>query len=348
MNKIRVGVIGAGRIGKIHIDNLLRQPKVELVAISDAFAGPELEAWASARGIDQVTKDSAAIIGHPGIDAVFICSPTDTHVPLIKEAAQAGKHIFCEKPVSMDIAQTEEAIEAVRKAGVKLQIGFNRRFDHNFKRVREHVQGGTIGDPHLIKITSRDPSPPPAEYIRVSGGIFMDMMIHDFDMARYVSGSEVEEVYAQGAVLVDTVFAEYGDVDTAVVTLRFANGALGVIDNSRKAAYGYDQRVEVFGSKGSVAVTNDHPNTAEVSTAEGIVRDKPLHFFLERYNGAYVEETELFIDCLADGKSLPVDGNDGYQAERIALAAKLSSKLGRPVKISEAVGLAQAAAGGQA
>jgi myo-inositol 2-dehydrogenase/D-chiro-inositol 1-dehydrogenase len=347
MNKIRVGVIGAGRIGKIHIDNLLRQPKVELIAISDAFAGPELETWASARGIGQVTKDSATIIGHPGIDAVFICSPTDTHVPLIKEAAQAGKHIFCEKPVSMDIAQTIDAIEAVRKAGVKLQIGFNRRFDHNFKRVCEHVQGGTIGDPHLIKITSRDPSPPPAEYIRVSGGIFMDMMIHDFDMARYVSGSEVEEVYAQGAVLVDPVFAEYGDVDTAVVTLRFANGALGVIDNSRKAAYGYDQRVEVFGSKGSVAVTNDHPNTAEVSTAEGIVRDKPLHFFLERYNGAYVEETELFIDCLADGKPLPVDGNDGYQAERIALAAKLSSKLGRPVKISEAIGLAQAAAGGE-
>jgi myo-inositol 2-dehydrogenase/D-chiro-inositol 1-dehydrogenase len=347
MNKIRVGVIGAGRIGKIHIDNLLRQPKVELVAISDAFAGPELEAWAAARGIGQVTKDSAAIIGHPGIDAVFICSPTDTHVPLIKEAAQAGKHIFCEKPVSMDIAQTIDAIEAVNKAGVKLQIGFNRRFDHNFKRVREHVQGGTIGDPHLIKITSRDPSPPPAEYIRVSGGIFMDMMIHDFDMARYVSGSEVEEVYAQGAVLVDPVFAEYGDVDTAVVTLRFASGALGVIDNSRKAAYGYDQRVEVFGSKGSVAVTNDHPNTAEVSTAEGIVRDKPLHFFLERYNGAYVEETELFIDCLASGQPLPVDGNDGYQAERIALAAKLSGKLGRPVKISEAISLAQAAAGGQ-
>ncbi len=179
----------------------------------------------------------------------------------------------------MDVAQTEEALAEVLKAGVKLQIGFNRRFDHNFKRVRELVQGGTIGEPHIVKITSRDPNPPHEDYIKVSGGIFMDMMIHDFDMARYLCGSEVEEVWAQGAVLINSVFAEHGDVDTAIVTLRFKNGALGVIDNSRQAVYGYDQRVEVFGSKGSVAIANDHPNTAEISTAEGIVRDKPLHFF---------------------------------------------------------------------
>lgn len=339
MKKIRIGIIGAGRIGKIHADNLIRLPQVEIVAVSDLFAGPELEAWATAKGIRQVTKDSNDIINNSDIDAVFICSSTDTHVPLIKLAAEAGKHIFCEKPISMDITQTEEALEAVRKAGVKLQIGFNRRFDHNFKRIREHVQAGTIGDPHIIKITSRDPNPPHPDYIKVSGGIFMDMMIHDFDMARYVSGSEVEEVYAQGNVLINPVFAEHGDVDTAIVTLRFANGALGVIDNSRQAVYGYDQRVEVFGSKGSVAVTNDHPNTAEISTAEGITRDKPLHFFLERYNTAYIEETQIFIDCLLDDRPLPVEGFDGVQAERIALAAKLSSRLGRPVKLSEAVEL---------
>ena len=342
METLRIGIIGAGRIGKIHADNLLRLPEAQIVAVSDLFAGPELEAWAAERGIGTVTKDSNEIIGNPNIDAVFVCSTTDTHVPLIKQAAQADKHIFCEKPVSMDIRQTEEAIEAVRKAGVKLQIGFNRRFDHNFKRLREHVQAGTIGDPHIVRITSRDPNPPSPEYIKVSGGLFMDMMIHDFDIARFLSGSEIEEVYAQGGVLIDPVFAQYGDVDTAIVTLKFANGALGVIENSRKAVYGYDQRIEVFGSKGSAAVSNDHPNTAEISTAEGIMRDKPLHFFLERYNEAYVEETRMFVRSVLHGEPLPVDGSDGMQAERIALAAKLSLHLGRPVKIAEAVELAAA------
>lgn len=335
MKKLNIGIIGAGRIGKIHADNILRFPNAKITAISDLFAGPELEAWAAERGIGYVTKNSDDIMSNPDIDAVFICSSTDTHVPLIKQAAQANKHIFCEKPVSMDISQTEEALEAVKAAGVKLQIGFNRRFDHNFKRVREHVQGGTIGEPHLIKITSRDPNPPGEDYIKVSGGLFMDMAIHDFDMARYLSGSEVEEVYAQGQVLVDPVFSKYGDIDTAIITLRFRNGALGVIDNSRKAVYGYDQRVEVFGSKGSVTVANDHPNSAVVSTAEGIVSDKPLHFFLERYNGAYVDETQQFIESLLNGKPLVVDGNDGLQAEKIALAAKLSVSLNRPVKLSE-------------
>lgn len=335
VQKIKIGIIGAGRIGKIHADNLLRLPQVEIVAISDLFASAELEAWAAERGIATVTKDSAALIADPEINAIFICSSTDTHVPLIKQAAQAGKHIFCEKPVSMTLSQTEEAVEAVQKAGVKLQIGFNRRFDHNFKRIREHVEQGTIGETHIVKITSRDPNPPHKDYIKVSGGIFMDMMIHDFDMARFLAGSEVEEVFAQGNVLIDPIFAECDDLDTAIVTLRFQNGALGVIDNSRQAVYGYDQRVEVFGSKGSAAATNDHPNTAEISTAEGIVRDKPLHFFLERYNAAYVEETELFIEALLQDKKVKVDGNDALQAERIAKAAKLSVKLGRPVKLNE-------------
>ncbi|WNQ10311.1 inositol 2-dehydrogenase [Paenibacillus aurantius] len=335
MTKIRIGIIGAGRIGKIHTENLLRLPEVEVKAVSDLFAGPELKAWADERGIRTLTTDSADLINDPEIDALFICSSTDTHVPLIKQAAEAGKHVFCEKPVSMDIDQTEEAIEAVRKAGVKLQIGFNRRFDHNFKRVREHIAGGTIGEPHLVKITSRDPNPPHRDYIRVSGGLFMDMAIHDFDMARFLTGSEVSEVYAQGSVMIDQAFAEFGDIDTAVTFLRFENDVLGMIDNSRKAVYGYDQRVEVFGSGGSVSVANDHPNTAVVSTSEGITSDKPLHFFLERYNEAYVEETKRFIDSLVNGTPLAVDGTDALQAERIALAAKLSQKLNRPVKLSE-------------
>ncbi|WP_138754159.1 inositol 2-dehydrogenase [Paenibacillus sinopodophylli] len=344
-DKITIGIIGAGRIGKIHADNLLRLPQVQIKAVSDLFAGPELIEWASVRGIEKVTKDSSEIINDPSIDAVFICSSTDTHVPLIKEAAKAGKHVFCEKPLSMDIKRTEEAVQAAEEAGIKLQIGFNRRFDHNFKRVREHVLIGSVGTPHIIKITSRDPNPPPEAYIQVSGGIFMDMMIHDFDMARFLTGSEVTEVYAQGGVLIDPVFGKYGDVDTAIVTLRFENGALGVIDNSRQAAYGYDQRVEVFGSKGSVTASNDHPNTAEVSSAEGVIRDKPLHFFLERYNEAYIDETKQFVECLTNGQSLPVSGEDGVKAETIALAAKLSHQLGRPVRISEAVQLKQEAEG---
>jgi myo-inositol 2-dehydrogenase/D-chiro-inositol 1-dehydrogenase len=335
MKKIKIGIIGAGRIGKIHAENLRRHPQAEIVAISDLFAGPELTEWALDRGISIVTKDSDELLANPDIDAVFICSSTDTHVPLIKRAAQQGKHIFCEKPVSMDIRQTEEAIEEVRKAGVQLQVGFNRRFDHNFKRIREHVLAGSIGETHLIKITSRDPAPPPEDYIKVSGGIFMDMMIHDFDMARFLTGSEVEEVYAQGSVLVDPVFGKHGDVDTAIVTLRFANGALGVIDCSRKAVYGYDQRAEVFGSKGSAAATNDHPNTAVLSTEEGIISEKPLHFFLERYNTAYIEETEQFINVLLQGGDVSVSGADACQAERIALAAKLSLRDNRSVKLSE-------------
>ncbi|TXK80334.1 inositol 2-dehydrogenase [Paenibacillus sp. N3.4] len=339
MKTIRIGMIGAGRIGKIHADNLLRLPQVQIVAISDLFAGPELEAWAAVRGINQITTDSNDIMANPDIDAVFICSSTDTHVPLIIQAAAAGKHIFCEKPISMDIRQTQEALKAVADAGVKLQIGFNRRFDHNFKRVRELVQNGTVGEPHIIKITSRDPNPPHEDYIKVSGGIFKDMMIHDFDMARYVSGSEIEEVYAHGNVLINLAFATHGDLDTAIATLRFKNGAIGVIDNSRQAVYGYDQRVEVFGSKGSVGITNDHPNTAEISTAEGITRDKPLNFFLERYNEAYVEETKLFITCILQDQQVPVDGNDGFQAELTALAANLSVQLKRPVKLAEALEL---------
>lgn len=347
MNTIRIGIIGAGRIGKIHADNIGRLPHAEVRAISDPFADDALREWASDRGIGIVTKDSNEWIHNPDIDVVFICSPTDTHVTLIKAAAAAGKHIFCEKPISMSIHQTQEALEAVKAAGVKLQVGFNRRFDHNFRRVRELVEDGQIGTPHLVKITSRDPNPPSEAYIRSSGGIFMDMMIHDFDMARYVSGCEAEEIFASGSVLIDPVFERCGDFDTAVVTIRFTNGALAVIDNSRQAVYGYDQRVEVFGAGGSVAITNDHPNTAELHTAEGIRRDKPLHFFLERYNEAYIDETKQFIQCIAEGLDVPVNGEDGLQAELMALAAKWSTKLGRPVKLSEAPTLTEDTAAGQ-
>ncbi|GED17165.1 inositol 2-dehydrogenase [Aneurinibacillus migulanus] len=334
MEKIRIGIIGAGRIGKLHAENVVKLPEVELKAISDIFAEQIIE-WATSLGIKKVTNDYKTIITDPEIDAIFICSPTNTHTDIIAEAAAAGKHIFCEKPISFDIGDTKKSLQLVQEAGVKLQIGFNRRFDHNFKKVREVVASGKVGDPHIIKVTSRDPNPPSPDYIKVSGGIFIDMTIHDFDMARYLSGSDVEEVYVQGAVLVDPVFDEYGDIDTAIITLKFENGCIGVIDNSRKAVYGYDQRVEVFGSKGSVTVANDHPNSVEVSTEECVYHDKPKYFFLERYQEAFIEEVKLFVECILHDKDTVVNGYDGLQAELIAYAAKKSWEEKRPVKLAE-------------
>ncbi|MEC0173923.1 inositol 2-dehydrogenase [Paenibacillus favisporus] len=332
--QLNIGVIGAGRIGRLHTENLLKHPQVNVKAIADLQID-HARAWANGLGIPLLTQDAEQIIGDPGIDAVFICTSTNTHIDMIERSAKAGKHIFCEKPISFDVRGTLRALQSAADGGVKFQLGFNRRFDPNFRRVKEIVASGEIGDPHLIKITSRDPSPPPHDYIKVSGGLFMDMAIHDFDMARFLSGSEVDEVYVQGAVLVDPVIGELGDVDTAVIMLRFRNGAIGVIDNSRQAAYGYDQRVEVFGSLGQVNVQNDFPNSAEVSTAGGVYRDKPKHFFLERYEAAYRLEIESFIKAIVNNEDVPVSGEDGYQAELLADAARKSWLEKRPVSLSE-------------
>jgi myo-inositol 2-dehydrogenase/D-chiro-inositol 1-dehydrogenase len=250
-------------------------------------------------------------------------------------AAAAGKHIFCEKPVDLAVPKVKAALEAVKKAGVKLQIGFNRRFDHNFARVREHTIAGKIGEVHLVKISSRDPAPPPPAYVAVSGGIFLDMMIHDFDMARFQAGSEITEVFASGAVLVDPEIGRAGDVDTAVVSLRFANGALGIIDNSRKAVYGYDQRVEVFGSAGAAMAGNDVPPTVKLYGETAVTGEKPLYFFLERYREAFVTEMVSFVDAVRNNKPAAVSGEDGLEDMYAALAAGKSLKEGRPVKIAE-------------
>lgn len=334
--KTTIGIIGTGRIGRLHAENLIRFQDVHIKAVSDLYIENARE-WAKGLGIPVVTKDYQELLDDPEIEAVFICSSTDSHAEIIREAARKGKHIFCEKPVSLDYRITKEVLEAVEKTGVKFQVGFNRRFDHNFKRAQELVAAGKVGEPHIIKITSRDPSPPPREYIQVSGGMFLDMTIHDFDIARYLAGSDIEEIYVQGAVLVDPVFSDCGDVDTAIITLTFKNGAIGVIDNSRKAAYGYDQRVEVFGSKGCVSISNDHPSTAVLSTEDGVIQDKPLYFFLERYQQAYKEETKQFIACIQYDKQPPVDGWDGFKAELLGHAAKRSWLEKRPVKIQELV-----------
>jgi myo-inositol 2-dehydrogenase/D-chiro-inositol 1-dehydrogenase len=251
------------------------------------------------------------------------------------EAAQAGKHIFCEKPVDLDLAKIDAALAAVQRAGVKLQIGFNRRFDPNFRKVRQMVAEGKIGDLHILRITSRDPAPPPVSYIEVSGGIFLDMTIHDFDMARYLSGSEVVEVYTAAGVLVDPRIGEAGDVDTAVITLRFANGAIGTIDNSRKAVYGYDQRVEVFGSGGMALAHNNTPDNDVYYSVEGVQSAKPLYFFLERYNDSFIAEMKDFVKSIQDGTTPPVTGLDGRIPVVIGMAAKKSWLEKRPVLVSE-------------
>ncbi|MDR1786754.1 MAG: inositol 2-dehydrogenase [Spirochaetaceae bacterium] len=333
--RLRLGIIGAGRIGKLHAENIAYGvPAAEIAAIADVNLSAEMEAWARGLGIPKVTKNPEEII-KSDVDAVLICSSTNTHADLTIAAARAKKHIFCEKPVDMSAPKVRAALGEVKKAGVKLQVGFNRRFDHNFRRIRETALSGAIGDIQIIKITSRDPAPPPVSYVRVSGGIFLDMMIHDFDMARFQAGAEITEVYAAGAVLVDPEIGKAGDIDTALVTLKFANGAIGVIDNSRQAVYGYDQRLEVFGSKGEARAENDTPSSVRVSTREGVTGDKPLYFFLERYKGAFVAEINSFIDATLNNKPVEVTGEDGLADMYAALAAGKSLREHRPVTIAE-------------
>ena len=332
---MNVGLIGAGRIGKIHAENIVHHmPRVKITRIADV-AADKVRDWAHGLGITQVSADAKDVLLDKDVQAVLVCSSTDTHADMVVAAAEKGKHIFCEKPVDLTVAKVKKALAAVSKAGVTIQVGFNRRFDHNFRRVRDLVRQGAIGDPHIVRITSRDPAPPPPEYVKVSGGIFLDMTIHDFDMARYLAGSDAVEVYAKGAVLVDPAIGKAGDVDTAVVTITFQNGCLGVIDNSRKATYGYDQRVEVFGSKGALACANDTPSSVTLSNETGVAGDKPLYFFLERYHQAFVDELNAFFDMVLDGKPCPVGDIDGLKPLLMGFAAKKSVAERRPVKISE-------------
>lgn len=330
---ITVGVIGAGRIGQLHINNLAQIPAINVKSVADVDIDTIYE-WAKQRNIEHITNEPMDIIQDPEIDAVLICSPTTTHMELIKVAARAKKHIFCEKPISFSTETTLEALEVVKKEGVKLQVGFNRRFDTNFRTVRDQVAAGAIGAAHTLRITSRDPQPPPIEYVKTSGGLFMDMMIHDFDMARFVMQSEVVEVHAKGAVLIDEKIGEVGDVDTAIVLLTFANGSIGTIENSRKAVYGYDQRLEVFGEKGALVIENNRPSNVTYFSEEGIQTDKPYHFFLERYTQAYIAEMNEFVTAIMNNSEVVCVGNDGLQAERIAEAAKKSIQTGQPVRIS--------------
>lgn len=333
-DRLKIGVIGTGRIGSFHTRNLVRRiPEANVVAVCDIRLDVA-QAVADELGIRRVVRDYRELLADKEIEAVVIASNTDTHAFMIKDAALAGKHIFSEKPLALDLASIDDALAVVEKTGVKLQVGFNRRFDRSFRRVREIVASGQVGRPCILHITNRDPVPPTLEYAKTSGGMFLDMAIHDFDMARYQLG-EIEEVYAMGNVLVAPELAEIGDVDTDVVTLRFANGALGVIDNSRQAVYGYDQRLEVFGSAGSARAENEANDTVLQSDASGLHSAKPPRFFIDRYLECYVTEFREFIDCVLNDKIPPVTGKDGRLAVVIGFAAIRSFKENRPVRLSE-------------
>ena len=320
---VTVGIIGAGRIGKVHVQSITNNvPEAKIKTLADPFMNEETKEWAKRMGIENVSKDYKEIINDPEIQAVLICSSTDTHAPISIEAINAGKHVFCEKPIDHDVEKIHQVIEALKGKNLKYQVGFNRRFDHNFKAVQAAVAAGKIGDPQIIKITSRDPEPPSPEYVAVSGGMFMDMTIHDFDMARFLAGCDAEEIYVQSAVLVDSKIGEAGDVDTAVI----------------KSVYGYDQRAEVFGSKGMVANANDSQSNVILSNSDGVTGEKPLFFFLERYIQAYADEIKSFIDAVENDKETVVNIDDGLKPVLMAMAANLSVKEHRPVKLSEVEG----------
>jgi myo-inositol 2-dehydrogenase/D-chiro-inositol 1-dehydrogenase len=334
-SKVNIGLIGAGRIGKVHAETLaFRIPDASLVSVTDI--NPEAAAALATRcGIPQVAKSTDEIFRDPTVDAVLICSSTNTHADLVMQAAEAGKHIFCEKPIDHTLEKIDRALRVVEQRNVKMQVGFNRRFDANFERVRRSIVSGEIGTPHLLHIISRDPSPPPIAYVKVSGGMFLDMTIHDFDMARFLIGDEVTQVYASAGVRIDPEIGAAGDVDTAVIVLRFANGVIGTIDNCRQAPYGYDQRVEVLGSKGAISTENCYPNRAVISTAESVRRDLPLNFFMDRYLDSFANELRAFVDAVLHDTPTPVNGSDGRVPVVMALAAQKSYREGRPVDLAE-------------
>lgn len=318
---MRFGIIGAGRIGKIHGANVAARSDSQVRFVADADAGAA-EALARATGGAVASID--AIVASAEVDAVAICAPTDMHADLIEKAARAGKAIFCEKPIDLDAERIRRCLDVVKASGATLMVGFNRRFDPNFAALQARIAGGLIGNLESVSITSRDPGPPPISYIARSGGLFRDMMIHDFDMARFLLGEEPVAVSAMGSALVDKAIGEAGDVDTAVVIMETKSGRVAQISNSRRATYGYDQRVEAHGSKGMLQAGNIRETTVEFAGAQGFVGDKILNFFLERYAGAYRAELDAFIGAVKSGGKPTPDGEDGLKANLLADAAYLS------------------------
>lgn len=329
---VKVALIGLGRMGRIHFNHINHYiPGAVIAAVSDALY-PE-ENFKNEFGNFLFSNNPADVITNPDVEAVVICTPTSSHAELVDKAIEAGKHIFCEKPLDLSLDVTHDLLQKAAAANIKLMLGFNRRFDPDFLQAKQSTAAGRIGKLQIIKITNRDPGIPPVEFLKTSGGMFMDFSIHDFDMARYIMNKKVAEVFAKGLVFMDEAVGEVGDIDTALITLTFEDGTYAVIDNSRKAVYGYDQRIEIFGDGGMIQVDNNlyHRNT--VFDADGIHSALPLNSFTERYNRSYLKEMELFIEALINNTSLPINEEDIITATAIAYAAQESLKEGKPVKM---------------
>jgi len=333
MKKLKIGIAGLGRIGKIHLNNLLELNNVEVIAVMD----PSFEAlkYAIGKGVESGLQNYKDLLEIKELEAIVICTPTNTHADYVEIAAKSGKHIFCEKPLDLNLQRINDVLKVVEKSKIKLMIGFNRRYDNEFCKVKSSVKSGFVGEPYLVKITSRDPAAPPIEYIKNSGGLFLDMTIHDFDMARFIVDKEIQEVYAKGEAFTDISISKAGDIDTAVIVLKYIDSTLAIIDNSRKAAYGYDQRLEVFGSKGMVQANNVMIDNNNLFTQNGVKSSLPMNFFMERYADAYKKEIIDFIDSVKNNKEVSVSGIDGLKSLQIGLAANKSLKENRPVKVDE-------------
>jgi len=338
IRKVNIAVIGTGRMGSVHVANLVRQvPLANLSAICDIRLDVAQKV-ADDLGIERVVQDYHDLLADKDIEAVLIATSTDTHAKIVEDCACAGKQIFCEKPLAPTLAEIEGVLKVIAETGVKLQVGFNRRFDKNFQKVKEVVQSGALGRPCILRITNRDPELPSMAFLRLSGGMFMDMSIHDFDMARFQIG-EVDEIYAIGDVFIDPELKSFGDMDTTVISLRFKDGTLGTIDNSRQAVYGYDQRLEVLCLDGVAKAENEFENSVSTGNPSGFHSAPAKHFFMERYAPCYVEEVRQFIDAVRENLPTPTNGMDGYMAVAIAMAAAKSVQEKRPVKMSEIINI---------
>lgn len=327
---LKIGLLGAGRIGRVHAVNIANHARSQLVAVSDVNKDAA-RSLADVYGAKAVSSE--AILADASIDAVLIATSTDTHSDLIEKATAAGKAVLCEKPVDLSLERAQRCLNSVQGTGVPVMIGFNRRFDPNFSSIKASITAGEIGKPELLSITSFDPAPPPVAYVKVSGGLFRDMMIHDFDMANFLMGDAPKTVHAAGTSIVDPEIGKAGDVDTAVVTLTYADGRIAVIKNSRRAVYGYDQRVEILGSEGLLSAGNVLENTVSKATKQGVTSAKPEFFFLERYMRAYAAEWDAFVATILDGAANPVSLKDGVAALALAEAATQSVKSGQPVSL---------------
>ncbi|MBT5506165.1 MAG: inositol 2-dehydrogenase [Flammeovirgaceae bacterium] len=334
MKQIKIGIIGIGRMGQIHLDNLIQKfSEVEVVAISDINV--EVRQWAAKYNISKFYSDYQDLISNQQVNTVVICSPTNQHAENIIAAAQAGKNIFCEKPMDLSMQTAMRVLQIVEKTGVKFMLGFNRRFDPNFMKIKSLIDEGKVGEPQIVKITSRDPAPPPIDYIKSSGGMFLDMTIHDFDMARFMVNSEVKSIFAVGRNLIDPEIGIAGDIDTAVVTITFESGAIATIDNSRQAVYGYDQRVEVFGSEGMAGTENNKSDNHYYYNKKGQSESLPLYFFMDRYILSYFNEIKAFIDCIVHDEVPKVGGQDGLISLAMGWAANTSMQENRVVMLKE-------------